>query len=905
MADSGNLLDSSVHVQTTTRCIPPQRSFYRWEKQWTEHSILHHFQRQVCRFPDRVVVKSRDQKLSYRQLDSAANRLAQAILARCGEEKQTVMLLLGKGSQIFVGMIGALKAAKSYVPLDPSYPTERNRLISEDLAARLVITDNDNVRLAECLVGNLHQLINVDELGAGDSDDDPNLSVQPDDTAFILYTSGSTGQPKGVVYTHRNVLHIVLRYTNGQQICSDDRLSLLLSHSYAASVGNIFGGLLNGATIYPFDVKEEGFYRMANWLGEEEITIYNSVPTLFRGLVDTLAEGQNFSSLRLIRLGGDTIHKTDVDSYKKFFHENCLLHVGLGTTETSVVRECFFDKETDCDSEIVPAGYAVEDMEVLILDDAGEPLGPGCVGEIAIRSPYVSSGYWNRPELTKIAFLSDPDGGDRLTYLTGDLGRLQPDGCLIHLGRKDSQLKVRGFRVEAAEVEAALLRVRGISGAVVTAQDDDSDEKRLVAHLILKDGTKLDAIGLRLALRHLLPDFMIPRAFVVVDEFPCTPAGKVDRSQLEYSSSAGVAIQSGLVGPRNPIESQLVELWEQVLGITPIGVKDDFFNLGGDSLAAVEMVTEIQALHGLRLEASALIQASTIEQLANLIVSGDAQHSTLVPIHSTGSKPPFFCVHGIGGDVISFRDLANHVGEDQPFYGLRADNGGTHRLSVESIAAHYIEHMKRLQPAGPYSIGGYSFGGMVAFEIAHQLTAKGETVAFLALFDTYGPGYPKLLPLRKRLMVHARTMVPLGAAARVEYLRERVQINLIRIKKNVRSFRYRISIAARGKLTDSILRNFEAAHQHALAKYSAIPYPGKLDLFRAVHQKEIWYPDPLLGWSGLALGGIRVHAIAGDHTSLIAEPNVRSLGNVLKECLARARGEANPILIENHQRSAE
>jgi len=299
----------------------------------------------------------------------------------------------------------------------------------------------------------------------------------------VLYTSGSTGRPKGVIYTHRFVLHIALRYTNGQHLSYDDRLSLLLSASYSASVGNVFGGLLNGATLSTFDLKEQGFDRLARWLRDEEISVYYSVPTLFRRLASSLAGRGEFPRLRLIRLGGEAVYRGDVELYKKHFHDDCILHIGLGTTETNTVREYFVDKQTDCAEEIVPVGYAMEDIEVLLLDGERRPVGPGRTGEIAVRSRFMSQGYWRRPELTKASFVTDPEDERLRVYLTGDLGRMADDGCLTHLGRKDSQVKVRGYRVEASEIEVALMNLEAVSEAVVMARQDEKGENRLSAYV--------------------------------------------------------------------------------------------------------------------------------------------------------------------------------------------------------------------------------------------------------------------------------------------------------------------------------------------------------------------------------------------------------------------------------------
>jgi thioesterase domain-containing protein/acyl carrier protein len=558
------------------------------------------------------------------------------------------------------------------------------------------------------------------------------------------------------------------------------------------------------------------------------------------------------------------------------------------------VREYFFNKLTECHTEVAPVGYPVQDMEVLVLDERGETVGFDAVGEIAVRSRYISPGYWRRPELTKRAFLPDPEDARSHIYLTGDLGRMLPDGCLMHIGRKDSQVKVRGFRIEASEVEAALLNLEGAIEAVVMAREVNNTEKRLAAYVALEKGSKLNSVELRAALRRSLPDFMIPKAITILDELPHMPSGKVDRNQLQNTSPSHTA-QSDFLAPRNLIEARLKEIWEQVLNVRPVGVTDDFFNLGGDSLAASELFAEIEAIYGTGFPASTLLQASTIEQVARLIVTGESDGSSLVAIQPAGSAPPLFCVHGIGGDVISFRLLSNILGNDQPLYGLRARAGGTDRISVEEIATHYIAEMQCLQPEGAYYLGGYSFGGTIAFEMARQLVAQGKTVGLLAMFDTYGPGYPKLLPVTDRASIHSKALLGAEPSEKLRYLRERFAINAIRIKKSARKISHRYGLMARRRPPTVVTKNLEAAHQRAIWDYVPKPYDGRLDLFRAINQKEIWEPDSVLGWTELALGGIQVHDIPGDHISIIEEPNVGILAERLRQCLSKARQEAESL----------
>ncbi|MFQ5906232.1 MAG: AMP-binding protein, partial [bacterium] len=409
--------------QQSMRCrrVRPTNAFVKFKKEEIEQSIPDRFERQVDRYPDHIAVKTSSHELSYDALNKAANRVARAILEQTREGEEPIALLLEHGAPVITAILGVLKAAKIYVPLDPSYPRVRIAYMLEDSQAGLIVTDNKNFPLARELTSHALQALNVDEMDSGLSTENLGLFISPDTTAYILYTSGSTGQPKGVVQNHCNVLHQVRTYTNDFHICADDRQSLLISCSFAAAVKIVFSTLLNGAALFPFDLKEEGVANLANWLIQEEITIYFSVPTTFRRFVSTLTGEDKFPKLRLVSLGGEPVCKRHVDMYKKHFSSGCLLGNRLGSTETQSIRWYFMDKKTQINGNMVPVGYAIEDVEVVLLDDAGEDVGFNRVGEITVKSRYLSPGYWRRPDLTRAAFLPDPEGGDERVYRTGDL----------------------------------------------------------------------------------------------------------------------------------------------------------------------------------------------------------------------------------------------------------------------------------------------------------------------------------------------------------------------------------------------------------------------------------------------------------------------------------------------------
>ncbi len=596
------------------RCAHPTGTFVPFRKEETERSIPARFEQQVSRDPGRLALRSRGREWSYGSLNQAANRLAHAILERRGPRPEPVALLLERGAALVVAIMGALKAGRFYVPLDPSFPRARLAYLLEDSQARLVLTNTRNLLVAHDLARDRCPLVNLDELDSQLPTDDPVLAISPDAVAHVFYTSGSTGRPKGVVGTHRSALHVIRIETNAYRLCADDRLTSLTSAGW-----DVFRALLNGGSVYPVDVTEEGLPNLAGWLIHEEITTYSSVATLFRNFVAILTGQEEFPRLRLVELFGEPVYRRDVDLYRKHFVPGCILVNTFGATEVVHASHYFVGRETRLAESIVPGGYAVEDKEILVLDDDGREAGIDQVGEIAVRSRYLSPGYWRRPDLTDAVFMCDPDGRAERLYRTGDLGRQALDGCLVHLGRKDRQVKIRGNRVDVTEIEAALLGVENVKEAVVVAQTGAGDP-RLVAYVVPATQPAPSTTALRRVLAETLPISMIPSAFVALDAVPLTPTGKVDRRALPEPRGARPALSSPFVAPRTPVEATLAQIWAEILGLDEVGIDDHFLDLGGDSLLAGQVCS--RAMNAFRVEvgAHALFQCPTVADMAVDIV---------------------------------------------------------------------------------------------------------------------------------------------------------------------------------------------------------------------------------------------------------------------------------------------
>jgi len=610
------------------RCFHPTEPFIEFSREEIEQSIPDRFEDQVRKHSLRLAIKTKDKELTYDELNRAANRMAHAILAGRGERQEQVALLCRQGVVAIAATLGVLKAGKTYVPLDPGVPNTRNGYILGDAQIGVILTDDKNISLARELASNDVAVINIDALESSLSSENPRLHIPPDRLSYLMYTSGSTGEPKGVVQNHRNVLYKTMGWVNVVHISPGDRLSLLRSLNVSGSIRDLFGGLLCGAAVLPFDVKTEGLIHLAGWLVDEKITIYNSVVTLFRNFGGTLTGAENFSSVRLIKLSGEPVYKRDVEIYKKYFSRDSLVINMLASAEVGSTRIYFMDKETPIHENVVPIGYPMEGCDVVLLNSDGSALGFDQIGEIAVRSRYLSPGYWRRPDLTEAAFLPDPEGGDARIYRTGDLGCMLPDGCLVHRGRKDFHVKIRGYSVELAEIEAALIKLDGVKEAVVTTKEHAQGNRVLVAYVVPAGQSALSVSAMRQALAAKLPDYMIPSAFVFLDSFPLVGPGKVNLRALPVPGRARPDLGTPFAFPRTPVEDKIAKIWAEVLDVDQIGIHDRFLELGGDSLLATRVISRVIAAFRVEVPMRTFFETPTVAAMAAVVALKETRPAT-------------------------------------------------------------------------------------------------------------------------------------------------------------------------------------------------------------------------------------------------------------------------------------
>ena len=612
------LLTADQRAPRRVRDVPSTVGFGLDE---VESTITQRFERQVEAHPERVAVKTPRHEWTYRQLSARATGVAGRIHAAGGESDAPVGLLFEKGAPLMAGILGTLQSGRAYVPLDPSNPRDRLAYMLKHSEAGILLADDANLKLARELAGNSVAVVGIEDVGPGDDRPAVVRPATPDSIAYILYTSGSTGVPKGVVQSHRNVLHFMRVYTNNLGISSSDRLSLLSSYGFDGAVMDIFGALLNGATLVPARLLEDGPDGVVRQMADERVTIFHSTPTVFRQLFGDGSDTGEFPHIRLVVLGGEEAIAGDLELFKRRFGPATVLVNGLGPSESTVTLQHFMTSDTVSRRRSLPVGHPVEDTEILLLSAGGTPTD--VYGEIAIRSRHVALGYWRDEEKTRTAFTTESDDPGRRVYRTGDIGRRLPDGTLEFVGRKDTQVKIRGFRIELGEVESVLGGHPAVQECAVVARAEADGSVQLVAYVRPSTSQGDVATELRNFLKQKLPTYMVPATFVVMNALPFTQNGKIDRQALPapaktktWGSGARVWDAANVSSrPSTDAEIAIARIWKSVIGTDTVSVDDKFFDLGGHSLNALQVISIIKRELGCKITFNDLMY-QTLRQAA-------------------------------------------------------------------------------------------------------------------------------------------------------------------------------------------------------------------------------------------------------------------------------------------------
>jgi len=836
---------------------------------------------QAERAPSAIAVVCGDRQLTYGELNERANQLAH-YLRSCGVGPNgKVGICLEPRIDFAIAILATMKAGGACVPLDPNYPQERLAYMLEDVQAPVLLTQKG---ILSGQIPSSCETFFISDLTQTLSSlprKNPDSVAAPSDIAYVIYTSGSTGKPRGVLLSHAGLLNYNTATSRMCALAPGDRMLQFCSVSFDIAIEELFATWMSGATLVlrtedtPLAVPE--FLR---WIEQRRITILDLPTAYWHEWVHHFPELKNPipPSVRLVMVGGEKASPKALAAWSNVAGHRARWINCYGPTEASVsvtvYEPAFAPGESVPDN--IPIGRPLPNCRIYLLNENLRPVPVGEPGELHVGGACVALGYHNRPELTAQKFIPDPfspEPGARL-YKTGDLARYLPSGEIEFLGREDDQVKIRGFRVELGEIEICLTKYPGMQDVAVIAREHPSGGKSLAAYLVAARGAKPAVSELHSYLRQHLPDYMVPATFVFLDAMPLTPNGKIDRRGLptpQADNSAGKPAPTG-----DSFQLQMVGIWEDVLGKKPIFVDDNFFEIGGQSLLAARLMHRIGQATGKTLPLAMLFEAPTVERLAAALRQNGWSHhwSSLVPIQPTGYKPPFFCVHGVGGNVLGFHELARRISPDYPLYGLQSqglDGNHTCHKSIEDMARHYIGEIRSLQPAGPYFVGGFSLGGLIAFEMAQQLRAQGEEVGMLVLFDTY-PGNLK----------------PVTAASFVKLLLTPSWQHWFHDLP--RKVQKRMRRALRNRKVPQFLRDVRDSNAAAAENYVLRPYAGRATLIRAAEKSLRSAEDPHSLWPSL-ISNLEVHEIPGDHYDMLVAPQVDRLAEKLKACIDRTTSE--------------
>jgi len=848
------------------------------------------FESQVDLTPESIAVTFEAQELTYGELNRRANQLAHYLKTRGVGPEVLVGICVKRSLEMVVGLLGILKAGGAYVPLDPAYPTDRLEFMLKDSGATLLLTQQSiGLRIGEGIA----EIVCLDTDSSEISQEcEENLATKPgaENLAYVIYTSGSTGKPKGVAIEHRSTASLIA-WARG--VFSEEELGGVLASTsicFDLSVFELFLPLSCGGKV----LLANDILQLLSLQSRNEVKLINTVPS---AMVELLRLGGIPEGVQAVNLAGEPLQASLVDEIYE-------------QTQVKRVFDLYGPSEDTTYSTFAlrlpqgptTIGRPISNTRVYLLDEILQPVPIGVPGELHLAGDGLARGYFNLPELTATAFIPDPFNANTAgrLYRTGDLARYMADGKIEYLVRIDNQVKIRGFRIELGEIEAVLREHRSVQDVAVVQRLG-----KLIAYIV--PSAKPIEVGklwrdLRALVSSKLPDYMLPAVFVELDGLPLTTNGKLDRRALPTPDETRPDLEQPYVGPRDQLEEQLVAMWANVLQLKSVGIRDNFFELGGNSLLAARLFAQIENRLGKHLPLATLFQFPTIEQLANFLRDSDTSKpwSSLVAIQPEGSRPPLFCVHAAGANVLIYRPLSRHLGRDQPVYALQApglDGRTSPFTSVEEMAALYLKEIRTFQSQGPYYLLGASFGGLVIYEMAQQLLAAGQEVALLAMLNTNCPVYT----LAKRMRCHLGNLMEYGPR---RYATE--------VSKSVkRRLTGQVAKGSSGESNGSgKAKDLDAEIQKLLVKDSGVDeslvrtvaailsaeeryvparreYPGKITLFWARDAKPN-FQDNRLGWRRMAAGGLDLQVVPGTHTSMREEPYVAELVEKLKPCLANA-----------------
>jgi amino acid adenylation domain-containing protein len=865
------------------------------------HRCLHEvFAEQAARTPDRVAVAFGDAQLSYDELNRRANQLAHHLQALGVSTATRVAVCVERSPEMVVGLLGILKAGAAYVPLDSSYPHERLSFMLEDARVAVLLTTARILAKFPDYAGAAVCLDKDRDVIAKRSAAAPASGVAPEHAAYIIYTSGSTGTPKGVVGRHRasvnrfNWMWRKFPFEENEVCCQKTTLS------FVDSIWEIFGPLLKGiknVIISDDDVKDP--FKLVETLASNDVTRIVLVPSLLRVILDAHPDIEaRLPKLKIWISSGETLSLELARRFQELLPTRRLLNL-YGSSEVAADVTFFDTAQLNAGHVRVPIGRPIDNSRIYILDACQNPVPVGVTGEIYVGGANLAGGYFERPDLTAERFVRHAVGGEagELLFRTGDLGRYLADGNIDYVGRNDHQVNLRGFRIELGEIEAALRRHAAVRAAAAAVNESANGDQSLVAYVVFQKGRQAGIQTLKRFLQEKLPHYMVPTIIIELEAMPLTPSGKINRLRLPSPDGRRPELVEALEIPKDELAIKLAHIWKKVLGVKSIGIRDNFFELGGHSLLAAQLFARIENELQVTLPLATLFQAPTIELLTEKLKSRSwkASWSSLVPVQPGGTRVPLFLVHGAEGNVLLYRELSKYLGEDQPVYGLQAqglDGKSDFITSVEDMAEHYIREVCSLLPEGPFQLGGYCLGGLVAFEMARRLQAAGHKIGLLAILESYNlhrarnlPGYFRMFHRIQNLQFHLENLLLLDLNEKIRFFSKKTAIEYQRFKVRTGRTESRKlkTIGSKPNLNYRHLPVVEANHRAGL-QYCPGTYAGRITLFRP--QKFFaGGNDPLFGWGELATGGVDVRRLPFNPRAMLVEPFVRTLAGELRACL--------------------
>jgi amino acid adenylation domain-containing protein len=967
-----------------------------WNNTAAEYPIntaVHEFvSRNADLLPDKIALKFNDKIITYKELNEQANRLAAYLISKGIKHGDKVALALDRSEKMLICLLAIMKSGAAYIPVDPDYPKKRIEYMLRDSAAEFLISSGRYK--GNFIIADVNEIIfdEIEEQLSQYSGSDPGLNVKGNDLAYVIYTSGSTGQPKGIAIEHHSLTNFLCSMQKKPGISAADKLLAVTTISFDISGLELYLPLISGAELLLTDAETAKDGReLLDLIRKERVSILQATPSTWRMML----ESNWTEKLELKALcGGEALPK---DLAESLLAKCSSLWNMYGPTETTIWSAL---KEIRDTKDPISIGKPIDNTQIYILDQHLNPVPQGNTGEIYIGGEGLAREYLNKPELSSTGFIASPfkTGSSSRIYRTGDLGKYLPDGDIICYGRIDNQVKIRGYRIELGAIEDALNTQPLVKESAVIAREDRPGDRRLTAYIVSESAetNKAQIENWKNGIKEVLPPYMIPGDFVILDKLPLLPNGKTDRKALpkpnqisdigktkelpnteleklisgiwedilkiqnigasddffELGGHSLLAVQvmsriekeTGIklpltsifkvsilrpfaelfsnaapnipgtekdnyksdqerkekefIAPRTDVEQLVAEIWSEHLGIGKIGVYDDFFELGGHSLLAVRVLNQIERETGKRLPLATLFEHTTVEAMA-MMLKMDARSITwdsLVPIKPHGRKMPLYIVHGAGLNVLFFNTLAKNMDPEQPVYGLQAKglNGVDEPLEkIEDMAAYYISEIVRQNPSGPYALAGFSFGGIIAFEMAKQFKARGKEVKMLAMFDTYAYQSRRYDPTFKKLFKSARyfskqllytfTLLKEDPKRTIEYKSEAIKRRLIQ-------FYWKLKYGEKQNQEGffGYANNIDIKNNQAWEKYVFTPYDGAIELFRA--KKRTFYMDDFeyLGWKPFALKGINIHEIPGEHNYIFAPPNDKEFAEILQECLDQA-----------------